>query len=90
MVVLVSDRAGDPHLETHVNGAVSKLVDVWQRPSVVLPPILAQLQVLALLQLHLEETETQRQEASNISAMHILFVCRAKLKNCKMGHFSCV
>lgn len=75
---------GNPHLETHVHGAVSNLVDIWQRPSVVLTPILAQLQVLALLQLHLEDTETRRREASNIYAMQFLCMQR-KLQKFLVG-----
>lgn len=43
-----------PHLKGHVDCYVSNLVDVWQRPSVVLTPAGSQLQVLSLLELQLQ------------------------------------
>lgn len=39
------------HLEGQIHGTVPNLVDVGQRPAVVLPAALAQLQILGFLQL---------------------------------------
>lgn len=41
----------ETHLEGQIHGTVSNLVDIWQRPAVVLPAALAQLQILGFLQL---------------------------------------
>lgn len=42
-----------PHLESHFDGCISNLVDIWQRASVVKPSIGSQLQILGFLQLQL-------------------------------------
>ena len=40
-----------PHLKSQIDGAVSNLIDVRQRSSIVLPAVRPQLQILGLLQL---------------------------------------
>lgn len=58
-----------PHLKGHVDGYISNLVDVWQRPSVVLTPVGSQLQILSLLELQLQ-TQQGEMRGGNSSRQH--------------------
>lgn len=48
-----------PHLKCHIDGSISNLVDIWQRPSVVQPSIGSQLQILGFLQLQLKAVQDE-------------------------------
>lgn len=54
-----------PHLKGHVHRYISNLVDVWQRPSIVLTPVGSQLQILGLLELQLRTQRGEMQQRIN-------------------------
>lgn len=49
-------------MECHIDGSISNLVDIWQRPSVVEPSIGTQLQILGFLQLQLKAGQDETRD----------------------------
>lgn len=82
-----------PHLKGHVDSYVSNLVDVWQRPPVVLTPVGSQLQILSLLELQLQAQQgemrgdnSSQQHTINKNKIYFTIVLKDPCADVKCGH----